>query len=266
MPRFRLTVAYDGTAFRGWQRQDPPTGEVIRTVQATLESVIGRVVGEPVVVHGASRTDAGVHAKGQVACFDYRGQVPVSRLAAAINSRLPEDVLITDAAPAPHDFIPSSEATTKQYSYIWSHGGKHGVLRPLFDRNFVAFTAHALDPVPMHEAAQFLVGTHDFLAFTKLDHGRETTVRTIHRCDVESLDEHRLRIVVEGSGFLYNMVRIISGTLVEVGRGYRNVDWVREALLSLERDHSGPTAPAQGLCLEWLRYPDGRWHWAPESL
>ena len=83
MPRFRLTVAYDGSAYSGWQRQDPPTGEVIRTVQATLEEVVSRVVGEPVVVHGASRTDAGVHAKGQVACFDYRGQVPVERLAAA---------------------------------------------------------------------------------------------------------------------------------------------------------------------------------------
>ena len=92
MPRFRLTVAYDGSAYSGWQRQDPPTGEVIRTVQATLEEVVSRVVGEPVVVHGASRTDAGVHAKGQVACFDYRGQVPVERLAAAINSRLPDDV------------------------------------------------------------------------------------------------------------------------------------------------------------------------------
>ena len=102
--RFRLTVAYDGSAYSGWQRQDPPTGEVIRTVQATLEEVVSRVVGEPVVVHGASRTDAGVHAKGQVACFDYRGQVPVERLAAAINSRLPDDVLIVDAAPAPEDF------------------------------------------------------------------------------------------------------------------------------------------------------------------
>ena len=141
MPRFRLTVAYDGSAYSGWQRQDPPTGEVIRTVQATLEEVVSRVVGEPVVVHGASRTDAGVHAKGQVACFDYRGQVPVERLAAAINSRLPDDVLIVDAAPAPDDFTPSCEAVTKQYSYTWAHGGKHGVLRPLFDRHFVAFSA-----------------------------------------------------------------------------------------------------------------------------
>ena len=148
MPRFRLTVAYDGSAYSGWQRQDPPTGEVIRTVQATLEDVVSRVVGEPVVVHGASRTDAGVHAKGQVACFDYRGQVPVERLAAAINSRLPEDVLVTDAAPAPEDFTPSCEAVTKQYSYTWAHGGKNGVLRPLFDRHFVAFSAYALDPEP----------------------------------------------------------------------------------------------------------------------
>ena len=197
--------------------------------------------------------------------FDYRGQVPVERLAAAINSRLPDDVLIVDAAPAPEDFTPSCEAVTKQYSYTWAHGGKHGVLRPLFDRHFVAFSAYALDPAPMHEAAQSLVGTHDFLAFTKIDHGRETTVRTIHRCDVEGIDEHRLRIVVEGSGFLYNMVRIISGTLVEVGRGHREVEWVRAALASLDRSQSGPTAPAQGLCLEWLRYPDERWHWTAEA-
>ena len=92
------------------------------------------------------------------------------------------------SAPAPEDFTPSCEAVTKQYSYTWAHGGKHGVLRPLFDRHFVVFSAYALDPAPMHEAAQSLVGTHDFLAFTKIDHGRETTVRTIHRCDVEGID------------------------------------------------------------------------------
>ena len=116
----------------------------------------------------------------------------------------------------------------------------------------------------MHEAAQSLVGTHDFLAFTKIDHGRETTVRTIHRCDVVRIDEHRLRIVVEGSGFLYNMVRIISGTLVEVGHGHREVSWVRAALASLDRSQSGPTAPAQDFALSGCVI-DERWHWTAEA-
>ena len=153
MPRYKLTVAYDGTAFHGWQKQHPPGAEPLRTVQCVLEETVGVVVREPVSVLGASRTDAGVHAKGQVAAFNADAQIPPDRLAPAVNSRLPDDVQIIDAMIVGEDFNPIGDALAKGYRYRLAHSTVSGGRVPLFDRHITACTAYVLDPARMNEAA-----------------------------------------------------------------------------------------------------------------
>ncbi|TVQ62117.1 MAG: tRNA pseudouridine synthase A [Phycisphaerales bacterium] len=297
MPRYKLTLRYDGTDFCGWQKQEQhatpealariarpghPLGELrdegkihLRTVQDVLERAVRQVVREPIVLMGASRTDAGVHAEGQVAAFtctahEERGRGwPLDRgldsLRLAINSRLPDDVRVRTVEPAAHDFDPIRGATSKAYRYTIHAGRDH----PLWDRRYVYAAPYALDARAMHEAAQKLVGEHDFLGFTAADHGRLTTVRTIFYCNVaeqpqadQSGPDHteheapaqRITIDVAGSGFLYNMVRIIAGTLLEVGRGRLDPARIDEALATQDRTKAGPTLPPEGLRLEWIRY------------
>lgn len=330
MPRYALTIAYDGTNFCGWQRQEPyadarpgenrpmdqrpapardlsehqdawkdaealPAREgeerprvALRTVQHVLERAVASIVREPVTVMGASRTDAGVHARGQVAAFTCGGSTDgaegaegrgsssgwplsrgVERLARAINGRLPEDVRIVAARAVDDGFDPIGDCESKSYSYTIHEslrarpeGAAEGEVipgvRPLWDRWFVHEVWDALHVEAMHEAAQVIVGEHDFAAFAAAGHGRLTTVRTVLSCAVRevsrSADGRRVRIDVAGTGFLYNMVRIISGTLLEVGRGRMTAAGVRAALESRDRTNSGPTLPAKGLCLEWIRY------------
>jgi len=288
VPRYRLTVAYDGSHFSGWQKQEPPapapgqplaTGAALRadptlpappgrvalrTVQAVLEQAVARVVREPIALTGASRTDAGVHAVGQVAAFSCSdgtgpqrtgGGWPVARgleaLERAINGRLPEDVLVVGSAAVDAGFDPIGHAVAKGYAYTFHDGPR----RPLFDRAYVARTRHRLDERAMADAAAHLVGEHDFAAFAQAHHGRRTTVRRVIALGVARVAEDRVRVEVSGDGFLYNMVRIIAGTLHEVGRGRMCPAEVASALASGERRRAGPTAPAQGLCLRWIRYP-----------
>jgi tRNA pseudouridine38-40 synthase len=286
VPRYKLTIAYDGTDFCGWQKQEPPAGRdiapekvmdekpgeadarlVLRTVQEVVERACREVVREPVVVMGASRTDSGVHARGQVAAFTCsdQGQTgwPVERgaepLVRALNSRLPHDVLVVDAAPVAETFDPISDCTAKGYSYTL-HVSPH---RPLFDRWFVHHVWVPLDVPAMNTAAARLVGEHDFAAFAAAGHGRMSTVRTVYECRVEETETarqpgiepaKRVRIEVSGNGFLWNMVRIIAGTLVDVGRSRLTPDDVSAAITSGDRRKAGPTMPAEGLCLEWVRY------------
>ena len=257
VPRFRLVIAYDGTEFHGWQRQDPPGKPSLRTVQGVLEDAVAEAVGTRVPVTGASRTDAGVHALGQVASFAAETRIPVDRLAMAINARLPHDVRVRDAAIAPDAFDPISDCRSKCYRYSIAHGdrGTDGVL--LFDRRTTWCTWHLLDAERMREAAGALVGTHDFAAFAQVNHGRESTVRTVFGCTVTEPAEGRIRVEVCGNGFLYNMVRIIAGTLTEAGRGRIGVAEVRRALAEGDRTVTGPTLPPHGLRLEWARYGAG---------
>jgi tRNA pseudouridine38-40 synthase len=317
VPRYKLTIAYDGTDFCGWQRQEPLApalpgtpdaidprppdqrparapgvsispkkiiedlggGRVaLRTVQHVLDKALGEILNERVVTLGASRTDAGVHARGQIVAFTCEprdaggrpagagGPAPANeamaghsgwppergldRLVRAINGRLPEDVVVIGAEAVPYGWDPVGGATSKGYSYTF-HTSR---TRPLFDRFYVHEVWDSLDERAMHEAGQILVGEHDFAAFTAVNHGRLTTVRTIHACSVARLNAERVRIDVSGGGFLYNMVRIIAGTLFEVGRGAWTLDRVREALASKDRQKAGPTLPGRGLCLEWVRY------------
>jgi tRNA pseudouridine38-40 synthase len=254
MPRFRLVVAYDGTHFHGWQRQDPPGVPSLRTVQGVLEAAVATAVKRRVIVMGASRTDAGVHGFGQVAAFTAETRIPVERMALAINARLPRDVRVRSAEVTHPTFDPIGDCVSKCYRYSIAHGdlGTDGNL--LFEKRYVWSTRHPLDHTLMAAAAGVLVGTHDFAAFAQASHGRETTVRSIYGCTVISPEPGRITIEVAGNGFLYNMVRIIAGTLVEVGRGKIDVAHVREALTTCNRSATGPTMPPHGLRLEWVRY------------
>ncbi len=305
MPRYALTIAYDGTDFCGWQKQEPPLapadaqsayGEetpqmpsvregraALRTVQGVLERAVREVVREPIELVGASRTDSGVHARGQVAAFTCEprdeeltpgppvvapeiagpetGLPPkprgtgwplsrgTDRLLAALNSRLPDDVLLTSARVVPHDFDPIKGALRKRYTYAL-HVSPN---RPLFDRRVVHWVQRTVDVSAMQHAAALLIGEHDFAAFAATGHGRLTTVRRIFACSVEQSVE-RVVISVEGNGFLWNMVRIIAGTLLDVGTGTRPPECVRTAIETKDRRALGPTLPPTGLCLEWVDY------------
>lgn len=266
--RFKLVVAYDGALFHGWQRQllavpgSPPaigqgvgvaSGAVeLRTVAGVLESAIARTVRMPVRVVGASRTDAGVHALGQVAHFDAETRIPMQRMAEAINSRLPEDVEVRSCEAVGPGFDAIRGAVMKQYRYR-IHLSRR---RPLDRRLYVWHCWRELDVARMNQAAAALVGEHDFAAFTAAGHGRTTTVRAVSACEVERSGDE-VHIVVRGKGFLYNMVRIIAGTLTEIGRGAMTIDDVRTALSGGDRRRAGPTLPASGLWLEWIRYDEG---------
>jgi len=257
MPGYRLTIAYDGTDFHGWQKQEPPDAPPLRTVQAVVEHAIRTVVREPVLLSGASRTDSGVHAEGQVGFFRSTLDLPPERMIRAINSRLPADVLVRAILPERDDFDPVSEAIEKHYRYRLVHSISRGAHRPLFDRNITAAIAYPLDAAPMHRAARDFVGTHDFASCTRLHHGREHTVRTVTACTVrlpDPGDPCRIDIDVCGGGFLYNMVRIIAGTLIEVGRGAREPTDIPQMLAMKDRRAAGPTAPPEGLCLMSIRY------------
>jgi tRNA pseudouridine38-40 synthase len=259
----------------------------LRTVQHVVERAVREVVREPVILMGASRTDSGVHARGQVAAFTCSGDVlpgtasgdaqasenrgvgwPLARgcdrLLRAINGRLPDDVQVVAIEPTTPDFNPIGGASSKAYSYSLyvSPPPPRGFgLRPMWNRKYVQQIWGDLDLLDMNAAAKRIVGEHDFAAFAAAGHGRLTTVRTVFSCEVSdqtpepSPETARiLRIDISGSGFLYNMVRIIAGTLVEVGRGKMTPDDVAAAIQSKDRRNAGPTLPGTGLCLEWIRY------------
>lgn len=276
MPRYKLTIAYDGTDYCGWQKQEPPDPAdpsqrvVLPTVQGVLEEAVRGVLREPgVLVTGASRTDSGVHAWGQVAAFTsvpdqatgvgWPADRGTDRLMNAINSKLPRDVLVRSAELVDGSFEPIGGAIEKEYTYTIVAGDT----RPLWDRRYVWHTWYDLDPHRMREAAAHLVGEHDFAAFAQINHGRSTTVRTIFRCDAESDVPDgcrapdagcRITIRVSGSGFLYNMVRIIAGTLMEVGRRKLEPGDMPGILASKDRRQAGVTLPPTGLRLEWVRF------------
>jgi tRNA pseudouridine38-40 synthase len=256
----RVTLAYDGTAFAGFQRQPPET----RTVQGVLEQAAQQITQHPVLVRGASRTDAGVHAEGQVASFATTRELPPRRWLLALNRYLPDDVAVHDAAPCPPDYEPRFDALEKTYRYLFHLGYARDPL--LRTRAYhMGRDAHPdegedlsqvradLDLQAMHAACAQLVGRHDFRAFRAADDTRENTERTLHR--VELLPEwsghpRLLALEVQGTAFMKNMVRILAGTLVAVGRGKLSAADVG-ALLGPEakRHPACETAPAHGLTL-----------------
>jgi tRNA pseudouridine38-40 synthase len=253
--RYKLLVAYRGTRYHGWQVQvTPPTwkGEPAReggglpTVQETLERALAVVVGHPVASLGSSRTDAGVHARGQVVHFDTSAtQIPSEGLRRATNARLPDDILIRSIDPVPIDFDAVGWTVSKRYEYLIHTAAD----RTVFGADLSWHRWQALDVDAMRQAAGTLVGTHDFASFCKPGHGREHTVRTVTRVDV-SADGDRLTLGVEGTGFLWQMVRIMVGTLVEVGTGRTEPSAVARMLAARDRRAAGPTAPPHGLYLD----------------
>lgn len=249
LKRYKLLIAYDGSGFHGWQKQEPPDAPALRTVQGVVYDTLVRVLKQPIKLIGASRTDAGVHARGQVAHFDAESPVPLERMALAINSRLPDDVEVRNVQIVDPYFDSIKDAVTKQYTYT-IHNADH---RPLELRHTVYHCWYELDIDRMNDAASRLVGEHDFEGFCAAGHGRESTVRAVHRCEVRR-DGERVIITVEGGGFLWNMVRIIAGTLVDVGRGLYEPERIDEIFETTDRQKAGPTLPPQALCLEWIRH------------
>ncbi|MCI2048672.1 MAG: tRNA pseudouridine(38-40) synthase TruA [Lachnospiraceae bacterium] len=250
MPRILLKIAYDGTDFAGFQRQP---GQ--RTVEGELDRALTELTGEPVLVIGASRTDAGVHAQCNFAVFDTASRIPPEKFGLALNGRLPEQIRVTRSFEVPPEFHPRRCATEKTYEYhIWS-----AAYPDPMKRLYSFHTCFDLDTDRMGEAAQYLVGEHDFASFCCVYTQAETTVRTVTSVAVEASGLRQPReivIRVTGTGFLYNMVRIIAGTLIEVGRGARQPGEVRQMLEAKDRRAAGPTAPAKGLVLVQYRFLD----------
>ena len=244
MKRIKLTVAYDGTDYCGWQIQ--PNGI---TVEEVLNKALSRLTGEDIAVTGASRTDAGVHAEGNVAVFDTASTIPPGRFSYAVNTLLPEDVVVVKSEEVAADWHPRYQESVKTYAY---HILNCEMPDPV-QRKYVWHVNCPLDLEKMRTAAGYLTGEHDFKSFCSIHTGAKTTVRTIYSMDVERSGEV-ITIRVSGNGFLYNMVRIITGTLVEAGRGFRQPESVKELLDADERGKAGPTAPAQGLLLESIEY------------
>jgi len=256
--RYKLLLAYRGTRYHGWQQQAllptykgprPPPGCGIPTVQETLGKAIGAVVGHPVSVVGASRTDAGVHAKGQIAHFDTdQDQIAPENLRRAVNHKLPDDILIRRIEPAPDSFDAITSAVSKRYQYfIWNARD-----RDPFSFDLCWHRWQTLDVPAMKAAAAHFVGEHDFASFARPTHGRQSSVRRVADCSVAARGA-RIVIGIEGSGFLWNMVRIVVGTLVEVGLGRYAPDDIPKMLAASDRRAGGSTAPPHGLYLQWIR-------------
>ena len=240
--RVRLVVAYDGTNYHGWQIQNNCI-----TIESELNRCLTALLQEPIEVIGASRTDAGVHAMGNIAVFDTTNRMPAEKISYALNQRLPEDIRIQRSEEVPPYWHPRHCESRKTYEYR--------IYRAEFPmpvkRLYSLFTYHTLDVSCMQEAAAYLEGEHDFKSFCGTGAQVESTVRTIYSVEVEE-QENDLVIRVCGNGFLYNMVRIIAGTLMEIGQGKRDPMDIYTILEAKDRKAAGPTAPACGLTL--VRY------------
>lgn len=243
MRRILIKAAYDGTAYHGWQEADNAV-----TIAGSINEAIKKLTGEDIKVSGVSRTDAGVHAKGNLAVFDTGSTIPGDRFSYALNTFLPDDIRIISSEEVEEDFHPRFLKTEKTYRYRIQQGEMPDPLRSRYTWN-VSFPL-SLDL--MREGAGFLKGEHDFRSFCSVHTDVKTTVREITGIDISSFEDE-IRITVKGYGFLYNMVRIIAGTLTEAGRGRILPKDIEEILKAKDRDKAGPTAPAKGLTLMEIR-------------
>ena len=244
MRNLRLDICYDGTRYRGWQRL-PGKDD---TIQGKLETTLSRILGEPIEISGSGRTDAGVHARGQVANFHCESATPAGEILAQLRRYLPEDIGIYSCKDVSPRFHARLNAREKTYRYrIWNSEEPC-----VFDRRYVAVMPEALDLSAMEQAAEYLCGEHDFSAFCGNAKMKKSTVRFLRAIEI-SRQGREIQICFTGNGFLHNMVRILAGTLVEVGRGTRSADSIPQ-LFGGKRAEAGFLAPAQGLCLEEVRY------------
>ena len=242
---FRLTLAYDGTRYRGWQRQ----GNTPDTIQAKLEILLGRLLEQDVEIHGSGRTDAGVHAAGQVASFRADTDMDCASLLKAVRDYLPEDIGALSLEEAPERFHARLSAKEKTYVYrVWN-----SEVPCVFERKYVFVYPAALDEDAMRSAAADLLGRHDFSAFSSGKKKGRSAERTLRSVRIERTGEE-LRVTYTGDGFLYNMARILTGTLLEIGALERPADDMERIFRSRSRAEAGFTAPAKGLCLMSVRY------------
>ncbi|MBQ8814870.1 MAG: tRNA pseudouridine(38-40) synthase TruA [Lachnospiraceae bacterium] len=247
MQNLKMVIRYDGTRYSGWQKQ----GNTENTIQGKLESAISRIAGQAVEVHGSGRTDAGVHAMGQVANVKLKTAVDPAEFRRKLNDLLSEDIAVTEICEVPERFHARLSAVRKTYQYRLYIGDA----KPVFDRRQVT----VLEPLPslnieaMRRAAEYLRGIHDFTSFCGNPSFKKSAVRRIDSLEIiEEADE--LVIRVTGDGFLQNMVRIITGTLIEVGKGAMRPEEIRDILAAKNRKNAGPTAPAKGLMLVGVEY------------
>ncbi len=244
MKRMMLVIAYDGTGYCGWQLQP---GQI--TVEKVINDTLSELLKEEIKVIGASRTDSGVHARGNVAVFDTNSRIPPEKICFALNQRLPEDIRIMESREVDQAFHPRRIKGQKTYEY---HILNRRIALPT-KRLYAAFIYYDLDIAKMQEAANYLVGEHDFKSFCSVKTQVQDTVRIIYRLQVTKMED-MITISVTGNGFLYNMVRIIAGTLIEAGRGAFPPEQVMTMLKGCDRALAGPTAPAHGLTLMKIDY------------
>ena len=242
--RVKLVVAYEGTNYCGWQIQ--PNGI---TIEQVLNETLSSLLGEEITVTGASRTDAGVHSLGNVAVFETHTKMPAEKISFALNQRLPEDIVVQESCQVPEDFHPRFSKSRKTYEYRILNCR----FRQPLERRTSYFYHYPLDVSAMQKAAAYLVGEHDFTSFASVHAQTNTYVRMIYALDVVR-EGDMIRIRVQGNGFLYNMVRIIAGTLIQEGAGIKKPEDMESILAGKDRELAGPTAPAHGLTMIGLEY------------
>ena len=246
--RILIRVSYDGTAYSGWQIQPNAT-----TVEGTLRQAVCSLFGSDIELIGASRTDAGVHALGNVAVFDVDTRIPAPKISYALNVRLPDDIRVWQSIQVEDGWHPRHNDCVKTYEYSIYNDTFENPKKRLYSH----FYYGNLDVNMMREAAAYFIGEHDFTAFCSAGSQVADKVRTIYSLDVIQ-DGREIALRVKGNGFLYNMVRLMAGTLLEVGRGKQEPQWVKEILASKERVTPGPKLPAKGLTLIQIEYPEDR--------
>ncbi len=245
MNNYRLTVAYDGSRYSGWQRQ----GNTENTVQGRIEDALSDIFGHRIEINGSGRTDAGTHARGQTASFMGNTALSEEKLLEEVNRRLPGDIAVTSVTAAPERFHARLSVRGKTYVYrIWTEPWPN-----VFERRFVYHLGKRLDTARMERAAELMCRRADFIGYSSLKKSKKSTVRTVRSFDVIDLGGE-VRLIFNGDGFLYNMVRIMAGTLVEVGLGRRAVESVERPFVTLDRADAGETLPAWGLTLEEVEY------------
>lgn len=246
MKNIKLTIAYDGTNYNGWQRQ-----QNAMSIQQRVEEACSKIFGQDITITGASRTDTGVHALGQVACLQVDTPIPPDRIPYALNTALPSDIVIVHAEERSMDFHPRFGAKKKTYEYK--------ILNADFPvpqmRNYATFVYQKLDMIKIIESCQHCIGTYDFAAFCATGSSAKTTTRTIYDLSASKQGDI-ITLSVTGNGFLYNMVRIIAGTLIEIGMGKKSPEQMTDIIMSRDRTQAGRTAPPQGLTLVKIVYEE----------
>ncbi len=245
MKNYKMIISYDGTRYQGWQR----LGEGGSSIQGKIEAVISKMCGHKVEIHGSGRTDAGVHAIGQAASFKIETEKSCCEIQDYLNEYLPEDIAVKDVTEAEERFHARLTKCRKTYLYRINNSN----ISDVFERKYVYKIAEKLDVDKMRQAGGELCGKFDFAGFSSLKKVKKSTLREIYSIDIEE-NESEIQIYVTGDGFLYNMVRIIVGTLIEIGLGKRRAEDIKKPLESKMREDAGFTAPAQGLTLYSVEY------------